>query len=78
MKHGNLFVIATVGLLGSVSASAATSAPVSSTAGCSTEMRMQTVWTAGPRSQQLARVEKRPVTVCDGKVVKQSPQVARD
>jgi hypothetical protein len=48
--------------------------PATSAASCFETTRMVTIWNPGPRPSPQARVEKRIVTVCDGKVVKQSKE----
>lgn len=44
---------------------------------CKQEMRRVTVWPQGgnPKNAQVGRVETREVTVCNGKVVSQKPEL---
>jgi hypothetical protein len=46
-------------------------------ANCRQEMRRVAVWPQGgnPKNAQVARVETREVTVCNGKVVSQKPEL---
>jgi hypothetical protein len=46
-------------------------------ANCKQEMRRVTVWPQGgnPKNAQVGRVETREVTVCNGKVVSQKPEL---
>jgi len=67
----SLFVLAAL-----VVAGPAVAAEADST-NCRQEMRPVAVWPQGgnPKNAQVARVETREVTVCNGKVVAQKPEL---
>ena len=72
MKIGtSLFVVAALVLAVPAVASEA------DTTNCRQEMRRVTVWPQGgnPKNAQVGRVETREVTVCNGKVVSQKPEL---
>jgi hypothetical protein len=70
--------LATLGLLGTAGVSFADSSHASTAnASCTQETRRVAVWPVSPKALQMARFEERAVTVCDGKVTKQSPAVVR-
>jgi hypothetical protein len=70
--------LALLGVLGGLSACAALATqPSDANPSCNREMRRIAVWPKGsPKIAQSPRFEQREVTVCDGKVVSQSPRNA--